>query len=173
MPTPLYLAGKRAGRSPIVATAASLHDSLLFLCDSLSSHWFLVDTGAEISILSATGLDTHIGESGPTLKAANGSSIKTYGVCTTALQFGPCRFKWNIVILQTSLARCSERISFEQTPSWSTSKAGAWLTQRPTLLSHLARQGQALPILMPFRSQQTGMAGSSLSFQASLHPFLP
>ena len=94
----MHLVGKRAGRSPIVATAASLNDSLLFVCDSHSGRRFLVNTGAEVSVLPATGLDTRIGEPGPSLKAANGSSIKTYGVHTTELHFASRQYKWKFVI---------------------------------------------------------------------------
>lgn len=78
--------------------AAGLNDSLLFVCDSQSGRRFLVDTGAEVSVLPATGLDTRIGEPGPSLKAANGSTINTYGVHTTQLRFASRQYKWDFVI---------------------------------------------------------------------------
>ena len=45
------MVGKRAGRSPVVASAAGHKDSLLFAWDKHSRRRFLVDTGAEDSVL--------------------------------------------------------------------------------------------------------------------------
>jgi hypothetical protein len=44
MQGPLHLVGKQAGQSPLVASAAGLNDSLLFVSDTHSGHRFLVDT---------------------------------------------------------------------------------------------------------------------------------
>ena len=98
MPRPLHLVGKRAGRSPIVALVAGRNESLLFTWDSHSGRRFLIDTGAEVSVLPATGLDTRTGQSGSSLKAANGSSIKTYGVRTTTLRLATRQYKWEFII---------------------------------------------------------------------------
>ena len=98
MPGSLHLVGKRAGRSHLVATATGLNDSLLFAWDSRSGRRFLVDTGAEVSVLPATGLDTRIGQPGPPLKAANGSSITTYGVRPTKLRFASREYDWKFII---------------------------------------------------------------------------
>ena len=87
-----------AGRSHLVATATSLNESLLFGWDSRSGRRFLVDTGAEVSVLPATGLDTRIGQPGLPLKAANGSSITTYGVRPTKLRFASREYDWNFII---------------------------------------------------------------------------
>ena len=65
--------------------------------DKLSGRQFLVDTGAEVSVLPATGLDT-LGQSGPSLKAANGSAIKTYGVRTIQLRLASRQYEWNFII---------------------------------------------------------------------------
>ena len=81
-----------------MASAAGHNESLLFAWDSHSGRRFLVDTGAEVSVLPATGLDTRTGQSGPSLKAANGSSIKTYGVRTTKLCFASRQFEWKFII---------------------------------------------------------------------------
>ena len=98
MPGSLRLVGKRAGRSHLVATATGLNDSLLFAWDSRSGRRFLVDTGAEVSVLPATGLDTRIGQPGPPLKADNGSSITTYGVRPTKLRFASREYNWKFII---------------------------------------------------------------------------
>ena len=91
MPGPLHLVGNRAGRSLIVASVTGLNNSLLFAWDKLSRRQFLVDTGAEVSVLPATGLDTRIGGS-------HGSSIKTYGVHTIQLRLASRQYDWNFTI---------------------------------------------------------------------------
>ena len=81
-----------------MASAAGHNESLFFAWDSHSRCRFLVDTGAEVSVLPATGLDTRTGQSGPSLRAANGSSIKTYGACTTKLCFASRQYEWKFII---------------------------------------------------------------------------
>ena len=44
---------------------------LFFLCDSITKRQFLINTGAEVSVLLSTGLDTHARQSGPPLLTAN------------------------------------------------------------------------------------------------------
>ena len=85
--------GRKTGR-PVTYSGFSdgLNVSLLFAWDKLSGYQFLVDTGVEVSVLPATGLDTRIGQSDPSLKAANGSSIKTYGVRTIQLRLASCQY---------------------------------------------------------------------------------
>ena len=93
----MYLAGKRQGQS-LVAVAAGHKNGLRFLCDSISKRQFLVDTGAEVSILPATGLDTRTRQQGPPLLAANGSSIRTYGTRRLSLHFASNTYYWNFII---------------------------------------------------------------------------
>jgi hypothetical protein len=78
------LVGKRGGRSPIMALVAGGSKGLLFLNDAVSKQQFLVDTGAEVCVLPATGRTK---QPGPSLLAANGSSIKTYGTQHSLPQF--------------------------------------------------------------------------------------
>ena len=91
----MCLAGKRDGRPPVMATAAGQANGLLFLNDTVSKRSFLVDTGAEVSVMPATGLETRTQQVGPPLLAANGSKIKTYGkrtffapLCVQYIQVG-------------------------------------------------------------------------------------
>ena len=79
VPGALSLDGKRSGQSPVVAMVAGLKDCLLYVSDRKSGRRLLVDTGAEISVIAATGLKTRISASSQPLLAANGSSIQTYG----------------------------------------------------------------------------------------------
>ena len=78
MQTAMLMVGKRQVWS-LVASATGQNSGLLFLHDSVSKRQFLVDTGAEVSVLPATGLDTRTKQPGQPLLAANGSSICTYG----------------------------------------------------------------------------------------------
>ena len=94
----MYLVGKRQGRSSIVAQAAGRIEGLFFLHDGISKRQFLVDTGAEVSVIPASGLDTRTRHAGPLLLAANGTSIKTYGMRTLPLRFGSNTYKWNFVV---------------------------------------------------------------------------
>ena len=102
MQTTLRLVGKRAGRPPVVALAAGHNSGLLFLCDTVSKRQFLVDTGAEVSVLPATGLDRRTRQTGPPLLAANGSSIGTYGTRTLSLHFASNTYQWKFVIAEVS-----------------------------------------------------------------------
>ena len=85
-----------------MASATGLHSSLLYAWDKLSGRRFLVDTGAEVSVLPATGLDTRTNPTGSSLKAANGSTITTYGVRTTKLHFGTHQYKWDFTVADVS-----------------------------------------------------------------------
>ena len=75
MQATVQLVGKRQGRS-LVAEATGHNRGLLFLRDSVSKRQFLIDTGAEVSVLPATGLDTRTRQPGTPLLAANGNSIR-------------------------------------------------------------------------------------------------
>ena len=81
-----------------MAVAAGHNKGLLYLCDFSTKRQFLVDTGAEVSVLPATGLETRTRHSGPPLMAANGSSIRTYGTRTLPLHFASNKYKWKFVI---------------------------------------------------------------------------
>ena len=102
VPRTLCLVGKRAGRSPIEALATGPNKSLFFILDKTSGRQFLVDTGAEVSVLPATGQDTRMGQSSPSLMAANGSSIKTYGVRTIPLRCTSKTYEWNFIVADVS-----------------------------------------------------------------------
>ncbi|KAL5510849.1 hypothetical protein EMCRGX_G006458 [Ephydatia muelleri] len=88
----------------IVAMAASHNTGLFFLWDKISGRQFLVDTGAEISVIPATASDkrnTH-DKQGPLLSAANGTTIKTYGSRIVPLQFASKGYKWSFTIADVS-----------------------------------------------------------------------
>lgn len=64
------------------ASAASLSHVSKRLCikDGIPGITFLIDTGADVFIVSASASQKEMEPSGPCLYAANHSSIKTYGI---------------------------------------------------------------------------------------------
>jgi len=74
--------------------------SLLYIADSKSGRSFLVDTGAEISVVPPLSGDTLSGSAGPSLKAANGTAIRTFGKRDITLTIGGKLFTWSFVIAQ-------------------------------------------------------------------------
>ena len=85
----------------MAATTGGL-TSLFFVRDRLSTRNFLVDTGAEISVLPPTGIERRNNTQGPVLLATNGSNIKTYGKRAVILDLPPGRFQWNFVLADVS-----------------------------------------------------------------------
>ena len=77
-----------AGRNP---------SRLLFVWDRKAGHKFLVDTGAQVSVLPATAQDRLRQKTEP-LVAANGSKIDTFGTKTIPLDLGFRKFKWSFVL---------------------------------------------------------------------------
>ena len=78
--------------------AAGRKDSPLFVQDHDSGKRFLVDTGAQVSVLPATGQLTRSYVNGPTLLAANGSAIRTFGTRTESLHIGSQRYTWPFIL---------------------------------------------------------------------------
>ena len=83
--------GKRARRTPVasgsLSSISSFNSGSLSICDSESGTTFLVDSGADVSVLPATAQDRRCLPSGRSLVAANGTSICTYGSRTLPLTF--------------------------------------------------------------------------------------
>ena len=82
----------------MAAAAGFSQKRLFFIRDCLSGLFFLVDTGAEVSVFPASNIDRRSGRTGPTLRAVNGSSINTFGVRTVPVCFNSQRFEWDFVI---------------------------------------------------------------------------
>ncbi|KAK3789011.1 hypothetical protein RRG08_036149 [Elysia crispata] len=74
----------------------------LFVTDSISKVCFLVDTGAQVSLTPASKLDKKTGPRGPPLKAANGSTITTYGARVVCLRFGQRNFQARLIAADVS-----------------------------------------------------------------------
>ena len=76
---------------------------LLHITDRLNKRTFLVDTGAQISVLSPTRSDRLRKQEGYTLSAVNGLSIATYGTRSLTLNLGLRRtFHWIFIIADVS-----------------------------------------------------------------------
>ena len=81
-----------------MATSGSGNNNLLlFVTDRTSGQRYLVDSGAEVSVLPATRIDRQ------TLKPANGSAIPTFGKRTLSLHFGLRKnFNWTFILADVS-----------------------------------------------------------------------
>lgn len=95
----MFVAGKRLPGSLTAACDLPSRPSRLFMVtDQLSGARFLIDTGAEISVVPPTKADRSKSQ-GQVLRAANASSIATYGLRSLTLDFGlRCIFRWVFVI---------------------------------------------------------------------------
>ena len=101
MPTTLHTGGKREGQ-PLVATGATgrSHSRLFYIKDRTFGLRFLVDTGAEVSVLPPSGPSNSSRSTGYDLKAANGSTIATFRTCSLTLDLGlRCSFRWVFVVI--------------------------------------------------------------------------
>ena len=101
---PCSMSGKCFPR-PLMATSGSGNNSrLLFVTDRTSGQRYLVDAGAEVSVLPATRIDRQTFTKGLPLRAANGSAIPTFGKRTLSLHFGLRKnLKWTFIISANQL----------------------------------------------------------------------
>ena len=96
----LCMASKRAGEPQVMTAVAGLKDCLLFVLDKMTKWRFLVDKGAEVSVVPVTGLESRTVKSGPVLLAANGSKIKSFGTRKLILHFNS--YHWEFVVAQVN-----------------------------------------------------------------------
>lgn len=97
-----FPAGKPGGRQ-LAATGTAgnhPHSRLFYITDKHNGQRFLVDTGAEVSVIPPSSLDKRRGPNpNVTLQAVNQSSIDTYGERSLTLDFGLRRtFRWVFII---------------------------------------------------------------------------
>ena len=71
---------------------------LLFLFDRHSGVQFLVDTGAEVSVVPATSSELRSGLPGVSLRAANGTPIRTYGSRKVSLSINGRLYSWPFIV---------------------------------------------------------------------------
>ena len=98
----LCIASKRAGQPQVMAAVAGLKDCLLFVLNKMTKPCFLVDTGAEISVVPVTGLESRTVKPGPVLLAANSSKIKSFGTRKLTLHLNSGNYHWEFVVAQVN-----------------------------------------------------------------------
>ena len=101
----LFILGKRKGQNVDAADVSGLTPSrLLFVTDNCSSMRYLVDTGAQVSVIPPSPLDKQ-SPSTLTLQAVNNTTIATYGTRSLTLNLGLRRtFRWIFVVADVANA---------------------------------------------------------------------
>lgn len=101
MQTAMLLAVKRPGR-PLAATSAAgppHHSRLFYVHDRITGSRFLVDTGAQVSIIPPLRAERSHRQGNFNLLAVNNTEIATYGVRSLTLDLGLRRtFRWVFVL---------------------------------------------------------------------------
>ena len=104
-------AGKRASwqtvTAPLAASSsedgATTASSVFFVLDRASKRRFLVDSGAEVSVVPPSTQDVRPRTSSTSLQAANGSPIRVYGERSLTVDLGLRRtFQWVFLIADTA-----------------------------------------------------------------------
>ena len=98
MQIPLFIRpGKLSARSAC-APRPVVTSTTLYVRDEISGRNFLVDSGADISLIPASKSDQRSGRRGPPLTAANGSSIRSYGDRSFTIHLRDRKYQWRFVI---------------------------------------------------------------------------
>ena len=100
---PCSMSGKCFTQLVMATTGLGNDSCLLFLNDCTSGQHYLVDSGAEVSVLPATTSDCREKKKGSHLQAANGTYIPTYGTRTLSLDLGmDHKFTWTFIVSDVS-----------------------------------------------------------------------
>ena len=83
-------------------TAAGHPSKLFRIHDSLSGESYLVDTGAEISLLPPTDYDRKFRTRGSPLRAANNTDIASFGERTNSQKLGTNTLCWKFNVADVS-----------------------------------------------------------------------
>ena len=105
MYTPVFIFGKREGQHVKAADVTGPNPSRLFyVTDRNSGIQFLIDTGAQVSVIPPSPKERH-SPSALTLQALNNTSICTYGSRSLTLNLGLRRtFRWVFVVADVTHA---------------------------------------------------------------------
>ena len=63
----------------VTGVAGLSHSRLFYITDIISNYYFLIDTGAEVSVLPATSAERRQQQADFNLLAVNGATIPTFG----------------------------------------------------------------------------------------------
>ena len=88
----------QAGNGQAGASVASIAAGLLTLHDASSNRTFLIDTGAEVSVVPATEQERQKAPLEKELVAANGSRIMCYGEKKVRFHVGARTYEWNFLV---------------------------------------------------------------------------
>ena len=77
-------------------------DSPMYVRDELSGRRFLIDTGAQVSVLPTNKANSRASNLGPVLTAANGSTIRTFGTRTMQLLIGSHHYDCAFILADVS-----------------------------------------------------------------------
>ena len=90
--------GKLPAGPTVAYTTAGPHNPHLSITDKHSGQCYLVDTGAQVSVVPATWLDKRSGPIGTPLQAANGTPILTYGARNALLNINNRIYKARLIM---------------------------------------------------------------------------
>ena len=94
VPGTMFTSGKRKGRAAVAAISAGS----LTLHDASTNRAFLVDTGAEVSVVPASEQERQGAPMQKQLVAANGTRIQCYGEKKLRLQVGSRNYEWRFLV---------------------------------------------------------------------------
>ena len=100
----LFKGGKRSGQSLVATSATGLLPSRLFyVTDRPTGLRFLVDTGAEVSVVPPSRAECKNRTEQSGLQAVNNSPIATYGKRSLTLDLGlRCTFRWVFIVAEVT-----------------------------------------------------------------------
>ena len=126
MQTPMQEVGKLPGHSLKATGVAGLsHSCLFYITDTIFNYHFLIDTGAEVSVLPAMSAECWQQQADFNLVAVNGASIPTFEKRSLTLNLGLKRtFRWVFVIANIHIHiigagfLCHYSLLVDMTNSW-------------------------------------------------------
>ena len=98
MQNPLFIRPGKLNARSACAPRPVVTSTTLYVKDEISGRNFLVDSGADISLIPASKFDQRSGRRGPPLTAANGSPIRSYGDRNLTLHLRERKYQWRFVI---------------------------------------------------------------------------
>ncbi len=95
---PCKFPGGLSGQQAVANAVETNTNRLFYTRDRVSRRRFLVDTGAEVSVLPASRTDKAATRQGVKLTAANSSCMRTFGKRTISLHFDEWHFQWTFTV---------------------------------------------------------------------------
>ena len=102
LPTTLHLGKKLVARLPY-PVAACPDNNVFFLTDPEMGYNYLVDTGASRSLFPRSHIQRNLSKSSETLRAANGSTINTFGTTELPITVNRRRYSWKFLVADVFL----------------------------------------------------------------------